>query len=1077
MPRTTQPADVAAANQYLGVLERKRRPAWITTWPSVAPSPRTKRTFDQATQPDPPPPLLPPTDSVPQSTNVLPSPAPSDEPSPTAATLQDSANQNPPPDEAPQQSMETSGPAPDAHHGTPRTEARTAASAGFATLDNQAQKVGHGSQPRPAPAPMLAPGTSGFQSSSTQTTGGSSDAQKTYLAAKVQSMPQGLDRSRMMLVSDAFNRGDVTFLHIHQTYCAWSRAELAPLFDRLSIPRPFIDKTFGILQKILKDNLTLGDESLRYFVAVPGPLEAAITEPWFKFIDNMARNWERMVYIAFSRRRPLLVSEMICWLGCRSLVMQKLLFTANRRSLGIVDDRGVGEAMDAVFAKDQHTAMSAPNLHPGYSYSWQYLEGRSQGIVDQYRAYVAAASPPNPANPANPANSPVSGQSGPISGPPWQTPPTVDLPQFSRPQVPFGAPHQQPQPQPLAHPNTRQPGSGQMQWQQNGQVAAMGSVVENLIYPGYATHAQRLPQTMGQHQAPAPTPQTLPMSQPFPQQPGFAAQALPQTYSPYPPQTPLRAPHHQQLIQQHRRQSLPLTQGGHPVPMVPSNAHMPSPGSHVVFPSQLYSAPAPPMMPARTNSLPINGDMRDRVYQARHPPLAPVGPPLAMLHAGKSPLLPPPGEIIGRHEYPRDQYQEASLRMAMHQVHLRSPRRTNRVLDGVRESPERHYQFVSGFAVAPVVMVTSSYGITTLDLNVDEETLSRLPKPVSQQGGEPQIPAYEYEDGTLRMRLRCCKIGGPTTDLSLSKWVTLESSWPAHIFMMLNETTGLTPKRKSHYGKDLPAELTSHLVGGKNQVKIALAMHLAPLEYFAVAVETIVTKSHSSLWNQIRNDQVLAPEKTLEVIRKRIGVKNNDDDDGIMVVTDELPIDLADPFSAKIFETPVRGAQCTHLECFDLKLWLETRERKTCCNFTSHQADGCGASCRWQVSEPTVADKWQCPISSCSGDARPCSLVVDGFLLEVRRKLESTGRLDARSVRVSADGSWKPVPDRDETINVDDDDDDDDDWGSDDDRKGKDVRGRRSRSKSRSGRAASTASSVYPDVRALQGVPEIIDLT
>ncbi|EJT67965.1 hypothetical protein GGTG_14458 [Gaeumannomyces tritici R3-111a-1] len=113
-----------------------------------------------------------------------------------------------------------------------------------------------------------------------------------------------------------------------------------------------------------------------------------------------------------------------------------------------------------------------------------------------------------------------------------------------------------------------------------------------------------------------------------------------------------------------------------------------------------------------------------------------------------------------------------------------------------------------------------------------------------------------------------------------------------------------------------------------------------PVEYYAIAVEIIITKSHSSLWNQIRNDQVIPPEKTLEVIRKRISVNNDNDDDSIMVVTEELPIDLADPFSAIMFETPVRGATCTHLECFDLSNWLETRERKPQSRkCISHQAD------------------------------------------------------------------------------------------------------------------------------------------
>ncbi|EJT67970.1 hypothetical protein GGTG_14453 [Gaeumannomyces tritici R3-111a-1] len=67
-------------------------------------------------------------------------------------------------------------------------------------------------------------------------------------------------------------------------------------------------------------------------------------------------------------------------------------------------------------------------------------------------------------------------------------------------------------------------------------------------------------------------------------------------------------------------------------------------------------------------------------------------------------------------------------------------------------------------------------------------------------------------------------------------------------------------------------------------------------------------------------------------------------------------------------------------------------------------------------------------------------------------------------IRVSADGSWKPVPDRNDDVN--------DDSGSDGDCKAKAAPSRRSKSKP--ARATST-SSMYPDVRALH--PLLTDLT
>ncbi|EJT68251.1 hypothetical protein GGTG_14170 [Gaeumannomyces tritici R3-111a-1] len=137
---------------------------WEEAPASMDNNPRTKKqTVNQEPQPGLPPQLQPHSANVPQppsaGPNVLPSPAPSDEPSPTAAIPQDSANQNPPSDDAPQ-SMERSGPAPDASHRIPVTEARTSVAAGF--IDDQAQNIRRVSPARPAP--MLILDTSRFQS-------------------------------------------------------------------------------------------------------------------------------------------------------------------------------------------------------------------------------------------------------------------------------------------------------------------------------------------------------------------------------------------------------------------------------------------------------------------------------------------------------------------------------------------------------------------------------------------------------------------------------------------------------------------------------------------------------------------------------------------------------------------------------------------------------------------------------------------------------------------------------------------------------------------------------------------------
>ncbi|ROV90595.1 hypothetical protein VSDG_07417 [Cytospora chrysosperma] len=207
-----------------------------------------------------------------------------------------------------------------------------------------------------------------------------------------------------------------------------------------------------------------------------------------------------------------------------------------------------------------------------------------------------------------------------------------------------------------------------------------------------------------------------------------------------------------------------------------------------------------------------------------------------------------------------------------------------------------------------------------------------------------------------------------------------------------------------------------------NKLKVAMtsaAPHKKPRR-FQMAVEILETHSHSQVLKHVWANGLADREETMEKIRKRVNAVP--EEDGIAVIdrtgttTSELSIDLTDPFSASIFAVPARGVTCTHMECFDLETWLNTRPTK--------QAIRCGhqkvCTCP-KYAEPSDPDKWKCPI--CFADARPRSLRIDRFLLDVRRRLEELNKLDTKSILVSIDGTWRPVA---ELV-------DDDDAGSDGD--------------------------------------------
>lgn len=157
--------------------------------------------------------------------------------------------------------------------------------------------------------------------------------------------------------------------------------------------------------------------------------------------------------------------------------------------------------------------------------------------------------------------------------------------------------------------------------------------------------------------------------------------------------------------------------------------------------------------------------------------------------------------------------------------------------------------------------------------------------------------------------------------------------------------------------------------------------------YF-IGVEVIEILQHDQVLDMVRKNRISATSSLEKIKRSLAGPADEDDDDIAMVVSD-LSIDLADPFTARIFDTPVRGISCLHRECFDLETFLLTRNSKP-----------------KRAGQPCMIDVWKCPL--CGKDARPYSLQIDDFLLSVRQTLEAQGNLDAKAIWVGADGNWRP---------------------------------------------------------------------
>lgn len=348
--------------------------------------------------------------------------------------------------------------------------------------------------------------------------------------------------------------------------------------------------------------------------------------------------------------------------------------------------------------------------------------------------------------------------------------------------------------------------------------------------------------------------------------------------------------------------------------------------------------------------------------------------------------------------------------MSLHQAHVRSPRRQAKNLPA---GPEKFYQAVKTLVAGPV-SVPPLDELQEICFEVTEEHLALAAVAKTKNGDH--LPTVECESGSLRWRLRCCRIdqGIWPGSATVGDWLSVDVHWPPSLFMLLNDTHALETRRHTHNKKDLPVELTDFVTRGTNRVKISLPEVLgvkSANRFFAV--EMLEVLSHSDVVQRVWDQGVIPEDETLQIVRNRLS--GPADDDGVLFEAPYVSIDLADPFMSRIFEIPVRGVECPHLECFDLDTWLQTRPVKP------------GLKCRHHVvtcncpapAEPSVPDKWACPI--CGKDARPYNLRIDGFLLMVRRQLEAQGRLNTKSVHVKADGTWTVVVEDDDDGDMDDD--------------------------------------------------------
>lgn len=846
----------------------------------------------------------------------------------------------------------------------------------------------------------------------------------------------------------------------------------APEFRVLNctLQSPSLAQAFKIVGTLIKDNDGMKLSHLKFFSGFPSPFlhlimrskqYLAMVRDVCEFLHRLATSWKDIAKMCRERIYPPLVDELIFHLNLLSPNLQQVVFTATRRNLGIADDE-FGKQMERIFKRDKEGHENfAKRMNTAYPPTNQEVDQRNASLIENYSAVVeqwkrrnqTSGSIPNHASQgitqtgrrASALMQSVSPYTQQYTSPPSYASPIESPQQACIPQLPSsfnqgrqqkqhrvaisngnGSHAQSPTTQtnfPKSYPPTTQtqhstlaqnptfnplqqafrpsgPGIQQGGWNaqnwsqhqstmQNQGIASSAQYVrlqgQQTTQPPQYTSIYRSNQHLPVNG------QVLPLqlqrlqyaSQPTPQSPSLPRYQAPQYYAPQ--NTQSASP----------QQNMDMQFATHNAPMRP-----PTFATNLVH-SQSGSGSALPNVPVLA-STPAGQPYPQVVTNFTSPnSRSPVNAPaftkeqfLVAKYNEQDPLqrqLIPPNGWTAPVQLPNPSMN------AVHDATLRSPKLMLATTPDA-DPALRYYQTIRNFAVHPMVL-SKTTSIAKLSFNV----------PDADKPPEDEKDVLPHNARALRKigldssqyRIRCTALQTDTPNAY--EWVTADSVWPQHIFIEVNKNV-VSVRRKGQHGKDLPVDITPFVLPGVNHVEIA---SLSPgaggsSQLYGIAVEIVEILEHQQVVNMVTakspmpraQSQRIPAARSIEAICKALSGGLEDDDEDIAIVATELTIDLADPFMARIFDIPVRGSTCLHRECFDLQTFLDTRVGKKVPTTDGRLAAVCHI------------DIWKCPL--CGKDARPYSLRVDEFLVEVRAKLAADGMLDCKAISVDKDGQWKP---------------------------------------------------------------------
>ena len=334
------------------------------------------------------------------------------------------------------------------------------------------------------------------------------------------------------------------------------------------------------------------------------------------------------------------------------------------------------------------------------------------------------------------------------------------------------------------------------------------------------------------------------------------------------------------------------------------------------------------------------------------------------------PLLPPAGQTISNTS------QANPVLTALHQAHVRSPLLLPSRQAKGQGNRIKYYRYTKGVVVIPHRLKLQVRHHFRWNFDIHRGNFDLLSGTIESNNGAP--PSRVVHVGSRFCRIKCIdatKLGDPIPEVD---WVIANHIWPTCITILLNGKP-LEVRKRAHHGKDLPVDVTQLVIEGKNTLSISiLRTPTNERSAYAIGLETIELTDTDTIKAEIQKTGWMQAQQ-------RIMDRFSNADPEVQVVDSSVILDLTDPYTSQIFGVAVRGKACRHNQCFDLDIFLQTRTSKA-------------------PDQPCDPDQFKCPI--CGADARPQSLIEDGYFMALRGELARMDRLDAKAITLHQDGKW-----------------------------------------------------------------------